>query len=292
MPRGTLELGKFLVDELKEHGNPDTLTVWLLHYIAELIVKAESEPDSPLGIAARREACEMILRLWEHRATFTGRANPMEEYGSALKLLHSLRKEGFFVFGGLEERGDPVDAFRAASAALLSSMVVLRLPDESDGKDVAVRNLSKLERQLTSELNIIRIRTIASRADLQDEDSVDPREVLKNDALEDITRLRKALDAIEADLGSVKKSATTKRAGPAKRSTVVKRAVLEDGVATDAEVGAAANKSPSARKSRAAAKKATSGVGMPAKTARARKTSTPRGKDPVESAAAKKGSAG
>jgi hypothetical protein len=200
MPRGTLELGKFLVREMEDHGGPDMLTAWLLHYIAELIVRADSEGDSPLGLAAQREACETILKLWEHRATLTGRANPMEEYGSALKLLRSLRKDGFFVFGGLDEGGDPVESFRAGSAALLSSLLVLRLPDAKNEQDIALRHLSDGELTLIRELNVIRIRSVVKGASADDNEG--PREVLKRDAISDIARLRKSLDAIEADLTS------------------------------------------------------------------------------------------
>lgn len=189
-------LGKLLVKEMEDHGGHDTLTVWLLHYIAELIVKAEGEGDSPLGAAAQREACETILKLWAHRATLSGRANPMEEYGSALQLLRSLRKDGFFVFGGLGDGGDPVEAFRAGSAALLSSLIVLRLPDDKGEQDVAKKHLSKVEFDLIREFNVIRIRRGAHGAGGKDDE--DPREVLKRDILDDIARLRKSLDALEA----------------------------------------------------------------------------------------------
>lgn len=202
MPQDTLELGKLLVKEMGDQGRNDTLTVWLLHYIAELILKAENEGDSPIGAAAQREACETILKLWEHRATLSGRANPMEEYGSALQLLRSLRKDGYFVFGRPNEEGDPVESFRAGSAALLSSLLVLRLPDEKHEPDVAERNLSGVERDLIREFNVIRIRRIVQGTQARDNEDEDPREVLKRDILDDIVRLRKSLDAIAAKLSS------------------------------------------------------------------------------------------
>lgn len=211
MPKDTLELGKLLVSEISDEGNEDTLTVWLMHYIAELITKAEKEKDSSLGRAAKKEASETILKLWEHRATLTGRANPMEEYGSALKLLRSLRKDGFFVFGGLDDGGDPIEAFRAGSAALLSSLLVLGLPDQRSEQDVAARHLSDVERTLIRELNIIRIRSVVKEA--RAEHNEDPREVLKRDLLDDIARLRKSLDAIEAELTSSGRSKKAKPAG-------------------------------------------------------------------------------
>jgi hypothetical protein len=51
----SLELGKLLVSEISGEGNEDTLTVWLMHYIAELIKKAEKEKDSSLGARRRRK---------------------------------------------------------------------------------------------------------------------------------------------------------------------------------------------------------------------------------------------
>ncbi|WP_198403767.1 hypothetical protein [Burkholderia oklahomensis] len=194
-----MELGKFLVKEMEGNGGRDTLTVWLLHYIAELIAKADAECDSPSGAEAQREACQTILKLWEHRATLSGRANPMEEYKSALQLLRSLRKDGFFVVGGLDGIGDPVESFRAASAALLSALIVLRLPDDKGEQDATKTHLSEVERDLIRELNVIRIRRSVQGAGAKDDE--DPREVLKRDILDDIARLRKSLDAIEAAMG-------------------------------------------------------------------------------------------
>ena len=196
-----------------DQGRNDTLTVWLLHYIAELILKAEKEGHSATGAAAQREACETILKLWEHRATLSGRANPMEEYKSALQLLRSLRKDGYFVFRGLDDDGDPVESFRAGSAALLSSMLVLRLPDERAEKDVANRHLSGVERDLIREFNVIRIRRVVRGGQAKDNDDEDPREVLKRDILDDIVRLRKTLDTIATGLSSEGDSEVTKSAG-------------------------------------------------------------------------------
>jgi len=199
MPQDTLELGKLLVSEIEDHGSEDTLTVWLIHYIAELIAKAEAEGDSLEGHAAKKEACGTILKLWEHRATLAGRANPMKEYEQALHLLHKLSNEGYFVFRGVDMwNGDPVEQFRQGAANLLSSLLVLMLPSTTEGDDIAARNLSKAERKLIHELQVIRIRRVVINIDSEKEE--DPREALKRDLLEDAARLRKSLDAIEAML--------------------------------------------------------------------------------------------
>lgn len=196
MPRDTLELGKLLVSEVSDHGNEDTLTVWLMHYIAELITTAETETTSSTGRIAKKEACETILRLWEHRATLSGRANPMREYERALSLLHKLSNEGYFVFSGLDEAGDPIERFRQGAAALLSSLLVSMLPAPETGGDVAIRSLSETERTLLQELQTIRIRRLIKKGGNEEDD--DPSEILKRDIRDDVKRVRKSLDAIEA----------------------------------------------------------------------------------------------
>jgi hypothetical protein len=195
-----LELGKFLVNEIAEHGRGDTLTIWLIHDIAEMIATAEKEGESPLGRSAKKEACETIFKLWEHRSTLSGRANPMEHYQEALRLIHSLRREGYFVFGGLDSGGDPIEAFRTGAATLLSSLLVLSLPNRASSQDVAVRSLSEVEKKIMRELHVIKIRRVAQIAEGHDQE--DPRDALKRDILEDIERMRKSLDAIEASLSS------------------------------------------------------------------------------------------
>jgi len=200
MPQEPLELGKFLVSEITDHGSGDTLTVWLMHYIAEMIAEAEKEGESPLGRSAKKEARETIFKLWEHRSTFSGRANPMKDYEGALRLLHSLRRDGYFVFGGLDTDGDPIEAFRTGAATLLSSLLVLSLPDRASRQDVAVRSLSEVEKKIMRELHVVKIRRVAKIAEVDEQE--DPRGALKRDILEDIARVRKSLDAIETNLSS------------------------------------------------------------------------------------------
>lgn len=195
MPQDTLELGKLLVSEILDHGNVDTLTVWLAHYIAELITNAEKEGPSLNGRAAKKEACETILKLWEHRATLAGRANPMKEYENAVQMLHKLSNEGYFVFGGMNENAEPVEQLRRSALTLLSSLFVLTLPDSGEKDDVAVHNLSKIERRFMRELNVIKIRRMVTKGEI--EAAENPLETLKRDIIEDISRVRASLDAIE-----------------------------------------------------------------------------------------------
>ncbi|WP_157654056.1 hypothetical protein [Burkholderia ubonensis] len=196
-----MELGKYLVSELKGHDSEDTLTVWLMHYIAELIAKAERSNSSAEVLEAKREACATILKLWEHRESLSGRANPMNDYQKALSTLHQLSENGYFIVRGLGGGGNgSIDEFRRRSKSLLGTLLVMDLPGEPLGDEhVAVRHLSKSERTLLKSLTSIRITRLMSGSQ-EKEQPEDPREALKRDALKDIAQLRASLDAIEARL--------------------------------------------------------------------------------------------
>lgn len=201
MPADPLELGRLLVDAVTgEEGSEDILTAWMMHYIAELIAKAETESTSTIADATKKETCDTILKLWEHRATLSGRANPMKEYETALGMLQKLSNEGYFFVRGLRTADDPIDEFRQASASLLGSLLVLTLPENIDSGSVATRSLSKQERKFMKDLHVIRIRRMASIDNaIADEN---PRDALKRDIHQDIARMRKSLDGIEASLVS------------------------------------------------------------------------------------------
>lgn len=197
-PVDPLELGRLLVDAVTGEGSEDTLTTWMMHYIAELIAKAEKESTSTIVNATKKEACDTILKLWEHRATLSGRANPMKEYEAALRMLQKLSSEGYFFVRGLRTEDDPIDEFRQSSASLLGSLLVFTLPENIDSSSVTARSLSKQERKFLKELHVIRIRRMVSIDDARADE--DPRDALKRDIHEDIARMRRSLDRIEASL--------------------------------------------------------------------------------------------
>lgn len=200
MPADPLELGRLLVDAVTGEGSEDTLTAWMMHYIAELITRAETESTSTIADATKKEACDTILKLWEHRATLSGRANPMKEYETALGMLQKLSNDGYFFVRGLHTENDPIDEFRQASASLLGSLLVLTLPENIDSGSVATRSLSKQERKFMKDLQVIRIRRLASIDDAMADE--DPRDALRRDIREDIARMRRSLDGIEARLAT------------------------------------------------------------------------------------------
>jgi hypothetical protein len=84
-----LRLGERLLEELKGEGRPDTLTRWMAHYLAERI----SEINAATGIERKekeRVCADEILKFWEHRRSFPGKARPFEDYDAVLRTLESL----------------------------------------------------------------------------------------------------------------------------------------------------------------------------------------------------------
>lgn len=83
-----IELGKKLVRELGLEQSTDTLARWMAHYIAQLIINAESAAPETKP-QAEKECFQAILNLWEHRADFPAGKRPYEELEP---ILHQLLK--------------------------------------------------------------------------------------------------------------------------------------------------------------------------------------------------------
>jgi len=84
-----LALGKKLLGELKLGKTTDTLTRWMVHYLAGLI--KEVEKKSAKGHAANLEKCfDTILALWRHRHELPNGKRPFETLEPALRAMESL----------------------------------------------------------------------------------------------------------------------------------------------------------------------------------------------------------
>ncbi len=60
-----VSLGELIVDELGLNTSTDTLSRWMAHRLAELIQEADQGDES-----ARREAAELIMKLWVRRSAW------------------------------------------------------------------------------------------------------------------------------------------------------------------------------------------------------------------------------
>lgn len=90
-PKDVLGLGKHLVRELDFDDGDDTLGRWMAHHAAELIDVAENGSSVASRSKARKEATEIIIKLWEHRASLPGKAYPLAPYKDILKVLDLLQ---------------------------------------------------------------------------------------------------------------------------------------------------------------------------------------------------------
>ena len=87
-PQDVLALGRQLVDELGLERGVDTLGRWMTHHVAELISRAEIDPDEAERERAKERAIDTILRIWSHRSTIN-RLNPLADLEPALVALRT-----------------------------------------------------------------------------------------------------------------------------------------------------------------------------------------------------------
>jgi hypothetical protein len=84
-----LALGKKLIRELELGDTTDTLSRWIIHYLAGLIKKAErqSAKNRP---AVLEECFDAILALWQHRHELPDGKRPFQGLEPVLRALESL----------------------------------------------------------------------------------------------------------------------------------------------------------------------------------------------------------
>jgi hypothetical protein len=96
MLSGLFGLGQKIADEVGADEGVDTLGRWFSHYLAERIEETEQNPSK------KDEVAELILRLWQHRASLQLRSRPLEKYEPIMKTLERLNPEGVPVYVRLE----------------------------------------------------------------------------------------------------------------------------------------------------------------------------------------------
>jgi hypothetical protein len=85
----TISLGKALVEELKLNPGVDTLSRWMVHYIAEQMTVAENATGDKKRVAEQR-CFETILRLWQHRSALPNGHRPFESFEPIFRALSKL----------------------------------------------------------------------------------------------------------------------------------------------------------------------------------------------------------
>ncbi|ESZ66328.1 MULTISPECIES: AVAST type 3 anti-phage proein Avs3b [unclassified Mesorhizobium] len=88
-----LALGKKLIRELKLGDTNDTLTRWMVHYLAEQIKGAEQK-TAKNHAALLESCCQTILAIWQHRHELPNGQRPFQGLEPVLRALESLDPEG------------------------------------------------------------------------------------------------------------------------------------------------------------------------------------------------------
>lgn len=148
VPKDILELGKYLVHELGLEDGNDTLGRWMAHYLAELIVTAENDSSVAVRAKARKEATEIILKLWERRANLPGNAYPLAPYKHVVKVLDRLRpgENPFSFFSRYESKQDQLSAELFDNfARLIISLLLMKVVPKAKSVKVDIAALEALD---------------------------------------------------------------------------------------------------------------------------------------------------
>lgn len=89
MKEAILTLGKRLVNELGLESSVDTLSRWMVHYIAEQmeIIEFAEEEEKKL---AEEKCFETILKLWRHMSYYKSGLRPFEDFEPIFNTLNRL----------------------------------------------------------------------------------------------------------------------------------------------------------------------------------------------------------
>jgi len=101
-----IALGKKIEQELRIEDDVDTLGRWMIHYIAELVDRAEKATGDQQD-AIHRECAEIIIKLWTHRASLSVRRYPLESFDKVMAALIRLRGERPYYFRGIDREEKP-----------------------------------------------------------------------------------------------------------------------------------------------------------------------------------------
>lgn len=82
-----LALGRRLVAHLQEEGRDDSLSAWMAHHIAGLMIAVESATSLSDRELLEARCMDAILQLWDHRGALPGKSAPFAKVQEALDFL-------------------------------------------------------------------------------------------------------------------------------------------------------------------------------------------------------------
>lgn len=84
-----IKLGEKFIKELNSKSDIDSLSKWMVHYIAEQIRIAKSAKGKK-KLEAERNCFETILKLWKHRAYLPSGHRPFENFEAIFRVLERI----------------------------------------------------------------------------------------------------------------------------------------------------------------------------------------------------------
>ena len=153
-----MELGTYLVEELKVEPRGDTLGHWLAHHLALLIGEAEREQDKGRQVRAGKDVVEVILKIWDHRSQLPGDVNPLAPYDEILEVLSSMRQNARLWGPHHVGKKHLIRKVHMISSRIVMGMLMLQILPRLEGKKkvrpkVAIKNLSAAEQSILKELD-------------------------------------------------------------------------------------------------------------------------------------------
>ena len=76
------------MSELGATDGVDTLGKWMAHHLASLIEEAKNSDDTQSK--AKRDAVDLIMKLWEHKSSLPGTADPMSQLKRAIEVIERI----------------------------------------------------------------------------------------------------------------------------------------------------------------------------------------------------------
>jgi hypothetical protein len=139
-----LVLGQQIVKDLRLEPGVDTLGRWMAHHLAELIIAADRASSPRERTTAKKEAVDLIVRIWDHRANIE-RINPMADLRSILDVLGNLAQKHAPFADLLGTESSIADAARRAYDLLRRVTICLSLL-AAGGVDASSRGLRRARR--------------------------------------------------------------------------------------------------------------------------------------------------
>jgi hypothetical protein len=173
-----LKLGEKIASELGFDDRADTLSLWMAHYISELIQNAEAA--RPEERAAELAKCaNAILDIWKHRSEFPVSGRPMGDFEPILRAMESLDpdRDAFRYLGALRHMAAETEAtsetdkwLGVAEALDYSARILIRYCLAQAAEDAVDQSrewiaLAK-EADADKELDIVLIRALGEESDL------------------------------------------------------------------------------------------------------------------------------